>query len=45
VHISAVPDAASSGIADKAGNAVEDLVSHVTGEVITNAVKYRCPRS
>jgi len=39
VHVSAVPDPASTGLTGEAGNAIADLVSHVTGEVITKAVE------
>jgi hypothetical protein len=39
VHVSAIPDPASAGLTAEAGNAFEDLVSHVTGEVITKAVE------
>ena len=37
VHVRAEPDAASIGVTSDAANAFDDLVSHVTGEVITNA--------
>jgi hypothetical protein len=38
VHIAAVPDLSSAGLSSDASHVVEELVSHVTGEVITNAV-------
>lgn len=38
VHIAAVPDLSNAGLSGDASNVVEELVSHVTGEVITNAV-------
>jgi hypothetical protein len=38
VHITAVPNSAGAGLASDASNVVHDLVSHVTGEVVTNAV-------
>lgn len=41
VHIAAVPDASAVGISGKAANAIDDLVSHVTGEVVTKAVDIR----
>ncbi|MET0431125.1 MAG: hypothetical protein ABWZ86_01500, partial [Hyphomicrobium sp.] len=38
VRIAAVPDSAGAGISADASNVLGDLVSHVTGEVVTNAV-------
>ncbi len=38
VRISAVPDQTNAGLSSDTSNVVEELVSHVTGEVITNAV-------
>jgi hypothetical protein len=38
VHITATPDLSNAGLAGDASNVIEELVSHVTGEVITNAV-------
>lgn len=37
-HIAAIPDASNAGLSGDASNAVQELVSHVTGEVVTNAV-------
>jgi hypothetical protein len=38
VRIAAAPDASTAALSDDASNVVEELVSHVTGEVVTNAV-------
>jgi hypothetical protein len=41
VHIAAVPDYSAVGFSGHAANAIEDLVSHVTGEVVTKAIDIR----
>jgi hypothetical protein len=38
VHIAAVPDSSNAGLSGDASNVIEELVGHVTGEVITNTV-------
>ncbi len=38
VHITAMPDLSNAGLTGDASNVIDELVSHVTGEVITNAV-------
>jgi hypothetical protein len=38
VHIAAVPDSSNASLSGDASNVIEELVGHVTGEVITNTV-------
>jgi hypothetical protein len=38
VHIAAAPDPGSAGLGAGAANAIQDLVSNVTGEVVTRAI-------
>jgi hypothetical protein len=38
VHIAAVPDTSNAGVSSDASNVIEELISHITGEVVTNAV-------
>jgi hypothetical protein len=38
VRITAVPDSSTAALSTDASNVIEEIVSHVTGEVVTNAV-------
>jgi hypothetical protein len=38
VRIAAIPDAAKADLSGEASNVIEEVVSHVTGELVTNAV-------
>ncbi|MFA5956264.1 hypothetical protein [Hyphomicrobium sp.] len=38
VRIAAIPDVGSAGLSNDTSNVIVELVSHVTGEVVTNAV-------